>query len=133
MVEEQKVQVEKVLAELDVSQTPRIEVLNKIDLVADGASAMAAALPMGAPGSIAVSGLKRLGLEHLLAAIDAALVADPLIEMRFRIPQSEGAVLAALEAGAVLKEKRFEGNLAYMSARGPESLLSRYRRFRERS
>jgi GTP-binding protein HflX len=93
---------------------------------------MAAALPMGAPGSIAVSGLKRLGLKHLLEAIDAALVADPLIEMRFRIPQSEGAVLAALEAGAVLKEKRFEGNLAYVSARGPESLLSRYRRFRER-
>jgi GTP-binding protein HflX len=133
MVEEQKVQVEKVLAELDVAQTPRIEVLNKIDLVAaDGASSMAAALPMGAPGSIAVSGLKRLGLEHLLAAIDAALVADPLIEVRFRVPQSEGAVLAALEAGAVLKEKRFEGNLAYVTARGPESLLSRYRRFRER-
>jgi GTPase len=133
MVEEQKVQVEKVLAELDVSKTPRIEVLNKIDLMAaDGAASMAAALPMGAPGSIAVSGLKRLGLEHLLAAIDLALVADPLIEMRFRIPQSEGAVLAALEAGAVLKEKRFEGNLAYVSARGPESLLSRYRRFRER-
>jgi GTP-binding protein HflX len=140
MVEEQKIQVEKVLAELDVSKTPRIEVLNKIDLVGaggasatDGTSSMAAALPMGAPGSIAVSGLKKLGLEHLLAAIDAALVADPLIEMRFRIPQSEGAVLAALEAGAVLKEKRFEGNLAYVSARGPESLLGRYRRFRERN
>jgi GTPase len=127
MVEEQKVQVEKVLSELDVAKTPRIEVLNKIDLVVDGH------IPMGSPGSVAVSGLKRLGLDHLLKAIDAALVLDPLIEMRFRIPQSEGAVLAALEAGAVLKEKRFEGNLAYVSARGPESLLSRYSRFRERS
>lgn len=128
MVEEQKIQVEKVLAELDVSRTPRIEVLNKIDLVgADGP------LPMGAPGSIAVSGLKKIGLDHLLTAIDAALVADPLIEVRFRIPQSEGAVLASLEAGAVLAEKRFEGNLAYVSARGPESLLNRYRRFRERT
>ena len=127
MVEEQKAQVEKVLSELDVSKTPRIEVLNKIDLVAaDGH------MPMGAPGSIAVSGLKKLGLENLLAAIDAALVVDPLVEMRFRIPQSEGAVLAALEAGAVLKEKRFEGNLAYVLARGPESLLGRYRRFRAR-
>jgi GTP-binding protein HflX len=127
MSEEQKVQVERVLGELDVAKTPRIEVLNKIDLV-DGH----AAVPMGAPGSVAVSGLKRLGLDHLLTAIDAALVADPLVEMRFKIPQSEGAVLAALEAGAVLREKRFEGNLAYVSARGPESLLSRYRRFQER-
>ncbi len=128
MVEEQKVQVERVLSELDVAATPRIEVLNKIDLVAaDGH------VPMGAPGSVAVSGLKRLGLDNLLEAIDAALVADPLIEMSFRVPQSEGAVLAALEAGAVLKEKRFEGNLAYVSARGPESLLSRFKRFQNRA
>ena len=124
MVEEQKVQVEKVLADLDVTKKPVIEVLNKIDLVPlDGH------VPMGAPGSVAVSGLKKLGLEHLLEAIDAALVVDPLIEVRFRIPQSEGAVLAALEAGAVLEEKRFEGNMAYLAAKGPESLLNRYRRF----
>jgi len=128
MMEEQKIQVERVLAGLDVANTPRIEVLNKIDLVTEDGH-----IPMGAPGSVAVSGLKKLGLKNLLAAIDAALVADPLVEMRFRIPQSEGAILAALEAGAVLKEKRFEGNLAFISARGPESLLSRYKRFEERT
>jgi GTPase len=88
---------------------------------------------MGAPGSIAVSGLKKLGLGHLLAAIDAALVADPLIERKFRLPQSEGAVMAALEAGAIVDEKTFEGNLAYVTARGPASLLNRYRRFWERA
>jgi len=125
-VEEQKTQVEKVLAELDVSKKPVIEVLNKIDLVGDHE-----AMPMGVPGSVAVSGLKKLGLDHLLAAIDAALVVDPLIEMQFRLPQSEGAVLAALEAGAVVEGKRFEGNLAFVTARGPASLLNRFRRFRE--
>src|ERR1700744_251691 len=56
MVEEQKAQVERVLAELDVKETPRIEVLNKIDLL--GAEGH---VPMGAPGSVAVSGLKRMG------------------------------------------------------------------------
>jgi GTP-binding protein HflX len=128
IVEEQKAQVQKVLAELDVSKKPLIEVLNKIDLVPDGDGT-----PMGAPGSVAVSGLKKLGLDHLLEAIDAALVVDPVIEMKFRLPQSEGAVLAALEAGAIVEGKRFEGNLAYVTARGPSSLLNRYRRFRERA
>jgi GTPase len=128
MVDEQKAQVEKVLAELDVSKKPVIEVLNKIDLVSDHG-----VMPMGAPGSIAVSGLKKLGLDNLLAAIDAALVVDPLIEMQFRLPQSEGAVLAALEAGAIVEGKRFEGNLAYVTARGPASLLNRFRRFRDRA
>jgi GTPase len=128
MVDEQKAQVEKVLAELDVSTKPVIEVLNKIDLVSDHWG-----MPMGAPGSIAVSGLKKLGLDNLLAAIDTALVVDPLIEMQFRLPQSEGAILAALEAGAIVEAKRFEGNLAYVTARGPASLLNRFRRFRERA
>jgi GTP-binding protein HflX len=49
--------------------------------------------------------------------------------MELRLPQSEGAVFATLEAGATLTEKRFEGNLAYVTARGPASLLNRYRRF----
>jgi GTP-binding protein HflX len=128
MGDEQKAQVEKVLGELDVTGKPVIEVLNKIDLVQDQH-----AMPMGAPGSIAVSGLRKQGLDHLLAAIDAALVADPLIERKFRLPQSEGAVMAALEAGAIVDEKTFEGNLAYVTARGPASLLNRYRRFWERA
>ena len=125
--DEQKVQVQKVLAELDVSQKPVIEVLNKIDLIEAGET-----IPTGAPGSVAVSGLKKIGLDNLLAAIDRALVADPVIEMNLRLPQSEGAILAALEAGAIVDAKRFEGNLAYISARGPASLLNRYRRFREK-
>ena len=87
---------------------------------------------MGAPGSVAVSGLMKLGLNHLLEAIDAALIEDPVVEVRFRLPQSEGAVMAALEAGAIVEGKRFEGNLAYVTARGPASLLNRFRRFRER-
>jgi GTP-binding protein HflX len=128
MVDEQKAQVQKVLGELDVSKKPVIEVLNKIDLVPESGG-----IPMGAPGSVAVSGLKKTGLDHLLAAIDTALVADPVIEMQLRLPQSEGAILAALEAGAIVEGKRFEGNLAFVTARGPASLLNRFRRFRERA
>ncbi len=127
MGEEQKVQVEKVLGELDVAGKPVIEVMNKVDRMED-------------PGAIrtgervvAVSGLTGFGLEGLLAAIDSALVVDPLVEAEFRMPQSEGGAMAALEAGAVMTEKRFEGNLAYFHAIGPASLIERYRRFRVRT
>jgi GTP-binding protein HflX len=127
MMEEQKAQVEKVLGELDVQGKPVIEVLNKIDLLGPEERAR-----LGAGSGIQVSGLAKIGLQRLLEAIDAALVADPLTEARFRMPQSEGAALAALEAGAVVREKSFAGNLVYLTARGPASLLGRYGRFRER-
>ena len=131
MVDEQKLQVERVLSELEVTGKPVIEVLNKVDLLPPEERAILAATE--GPTRVAVSGLKKLGLQELLAAIDAALVADPLIEMNFRLPQSEGAVMAALEAGAIVEDKRFEGNLAYMTARGPASLLNRFRRFQNRA
>ena len=127
MGDEQKTQVERVLAELDVAKKPLIEVLNKMDLVQNSTI-----LP-AATASIAVSALKREGLDDLLHAIDAALVVDPLIEVQLRLPQSEGSILAALEAGAVIEQKRFEGNLTYLTVRGPASLLNRFRRFRDRS
>jgi GTPase len=107
---------------------PVIEVLNKIDLLP-----VEERERLGGAGSVAVSGLARTGLHELLKAIDRAMVVDPLVEARFRLPQSEGAVLAALEAGAIVEEKRFEGNLVFLTARGPASLLNRYRRFRERA
>ncbi len=127
MMDEQKAQVEKVLGELDVQGKPVIEVLNKIDLLGTEEQAR-----LGAGTAIQVSGLAKIGLQRLLEAIDAALVVDPLTEARFRMPQSEGAALAALEAGALVREKSFAGNLVYLTARGPASLLGRYGRFRER-
>ena len=134
---EQKLQVEKVLGELDVKDKPVIEVMNKIDLLPQEDRARLVDSQVrsgqgGAPVMVAVSGLKKTGLSDLLAAIDEALLADPLVEARFRIPQSEGAVLAALQAGALLREKKFEGNLVVLTARGPASLLGRYARFRLR-
>jgi GTP-binding protein HflX len=132
MVDEQKVQVEQVLGELDVKGKPVIEVMNKIDLLPPEERArLASGQRRGGP--VAVSGLMKMGLNELLAAIDEALLVDPLVEASFRVPQSEGALLAALEAGAVVREKSFEGNLVFLTARGPASLIDRYRRFREKN
>jgi GTP-binding protein HflX len=141
MVDEQKAQVERVLGELNVKGKPVIEVMNKIDLLpadararlAGGASRETRGRPGCAPVAVPVSGLMKTGLNELLAVIDEALMVDPLVVARLRVPQSEGALLAALEAGALVGEKSFEGNLVVLTARGPASLLERYRRFREQS
>lgn len=123
-IEAQKVQVEAVLAELEVRDTATLQVLNKADLLPRGTPV--------APGELLVSARDGEGLDALLAAMDKALVADPLIEAEFRIPQSEGRVLAALERGATLSGQRFAGNLLYLRAVGPISLLGRYRRYQLR-
>ena len=111
-----------------------IDVRNKIDLLPEEARARLAnasgAKKHSGSVEVAVSGLAKLGLDELLTAIDEALVVDPLVEVKLRVPQSEGAVLAALEAGAVVSSKHFEGNLVRLTARGPASLMERFRRFR---
>jgi len=128
MREEHKAEVEKVLGELEVLDKPRIEVLNKVDLLSE--EECAALAGFGKSGAIAASAKERIGLETLLERIDEELLQDPVLEQRFQIPQSEGDVLAALEAGSVIQSREYEGNLVHMVVTGPASLLGRYRRFR---
>jgi GTP-binding protein HflX len=126
--EEQKVQVEKVLAELEALRKPRIEVLNKVDLLsAQDREALAAR------GELLVSARTGEGLEALIEAIDCALISDPVIEAEFCVPQKEGAVLAAMDAGMVVHSKAYEGNLVRLSVSGPASLVGRLREWRVRS
>jgi GTPase len=126
MRDEHKAEVEKVLGELDVLTKPRLEVLNKIDLLGEEERTVLAQDPR----AIAISAKERVGLDALLASIDEELVEDPILEQRLRIPQSEGDALAALEAGGVIRDREYEGNLVRMTVAAPASLLGRYRRFR---
>jgi len=129
LLEEQKEQVESVLAELDARHKPVLQVLNKVDLLPE--PELSNLEQTASLDTILVSGMRRTGLDSLLEAIDRSLVTDPLVDAALCIPQSQGAVIAALEAGAVLSRKQFEGNLVRMQVRGPASLIARYRRFRE--
>ncbi len=157
--DEQKSQVEKVLGELDSLAKPRIEVLNKIDLLpADeraalldrtnpspkSQSAEATSSVFGSMGgkainpiaaenlAVAVSAITGEGIPSLLEAIDAALHSDPVIDAVLRVPQHEGAALAAIEAGMVVHSRAYEGNLVHLKVSGPASLVGRMRRFRQR-
>ena len=125
--EEQKSQVEKVLGELEALAKPRIEVLNKIDLLGEHERQ-----GLASRGEVMVSARTGEGMAALLEAIDAALHSDPLIEAEFRIPQQEGAVLAAIEAGMVIHSREYEGNLVHLQVTGPASLVGRLARYRLR-
>jgi GTP-binding protein HflX len=129
--EEQKSQVEKVLDELDCLAKPRIEVLNKIDLLGEHERQGLLGRSQSS-GEVAVSARTGEGMDALLAAIDHALHSDPLVEAEFRVPQQEGAVLAAIEAGMVVHSREYEGNLVRLAVRGPASLVGRLRQYRLR-
>jgi GTP-binding protein HflX len=131
MMDEQKAQVEKVLAELDVASPPTQQVLNNIDLLPELERADLKRFPES--NTVAVSAHTDEGLDALVNAIEerigGAAAVDPTATANFRIPQREGRTIAALEAGCFLENKRFEGNLIFFTAHGPTSLLQRYRRF----
>jgi GTP-binding protein HflX len=71
-------------------------------------------------------------MDALLEAIDRALHTDPVLSAELRVPQQEGAVLAAIEAGMVVHSRRYEGNLVLLTVSGPASLLGRLRSYRLR-
>ncbi len=135
---EQKAQVEKVLGELGSLSKPRIEVLNKIDLLPEDervALLSRASHTDASPKSethVAVSAVTGEGIPALLTAIDAALHSDPIVDAELRIPQNEGAVLAAIDAGMIVHSREYEGNLVRLNVSGPTSLIGRMRRFRQR-
>jgi len=134
--EEQKLQVEKVLDELEVLGKPRIEVLNKIDLLSEhereGLLARGGEGNLGSGGEVAVSARTGEGMEALLKAIDQALHSDPVIEAELRVPQQEGAALAAIEAGMIVHSRQYEGNIVRLTVSGPASILGRLRQYRLR-
>jgi GTP-binding protein HflX len=138
--EEQKSQVEKVLGELDSLSKPRIEVFNKIDLLPEDERAAllfrtnSGPKDKSAPGAaVALSALTGEGIPALLEALDNALHSDPIVDAELRVPQQEGAVLAAIEAGMIVHVREYEGNLVRLSVSGPASLVGRMRRFRARN
>jgi GTP-binding protein HflX len=131
--EEQKAQVEKVLGELNALAKPRVEVLNKTDLLdAPQREGIASRATTQSGSEVLVSARTGEGIDALLAAIDETLFSDPLIEAELKVPQKEGAALAAIEAGMVVRNRSYEGNLVHLSVAGPASLLGRFREYKSR-
>jgi GTP-binding protein HflX len=122
---EQRTQVEKVLRELEVQHKPVLRVMNKLDLLSPEKRA---ALRKD-DGSIHVSALKGDGLPALLEKIDELLTEDPVERLKLRVPQSEGRVLAQIEAKTKILSREFRGEEVHLEVQGPQSYLRELRRF----
>ena len=127
---EQDAQVEIVLKELEAEKKPRLRVMNKVDLideeVAEGLIADAAR-----PGSnlVYVSAVEGTGLEALLERIDKMIEEDQVSRVHLRIPQSEGKLLALLEAKARIYSREYKDGAVELEAEAPESVVRRVRKF----
>ena len=124
---EQREQVEKVLAELDAQHKPAIRVLNKVDLLS---KVEREALP-SSDKEVPVSAIKGDGLGALLAQIDAVLMADPIDRIDVCVPQSEGKLLAMIEARGNILERDYQRDHVHLVIEGPRSLLRHLEPFRE--
>ncbi len=118
---------------MNLSAKPTIEVLNKTDLLSDEERAGLLARAQSTARDPGIGAIWRWRLTEILRAIDAALHTDPLVEADFVVPQDEGGVLAAIEAGTTIKSRQYEGNNVRLSVTGPASLLGRMSRFRVRN
>jgi GTP-binding protein HflX len=113
-------EVESVLRELGAENTPRIHVMNKIDLLPPAQGAKLSEPESGS--TIPVSALSGVGLNLLLQRIDSTLVTDPLMRIRLRVPQSKGKTLALLEARAHILQREYRDGVVEISADVPESV-----------
>jgi GTP-binding protein HflX len=122
---EQQAQVEKVLKELEAQNKPVLRVMNKVDLLPENQRATVRENHEIVP----VSALNGIGLTTLLQKIDDLLTDDPIVIMHLRVPQTEGKVLAQIEAQTHILSRSFRAGNVHMEVQGPESYLRTLERF----
>jgi GTPase len=123
--QEQQQQVEHVLDELGVRDTVTIRVLNKIDLMPE----VRRKTLRNGPSVAYVSAAKKMGLDELLTMIDDRLQVDAIRRMKIRVPQTEGRLLALIEARARVAKRAYRDSAVQMEVDAPESLARSLEKF----
>ncbi len=118
---EQDAQVERVLKELEADGKPRLRVLNKIDLVPEPEALRAD------PSTVQVSAIRRFGIDVLLDRIDEMLSDDRVSRVHLRIPQSEGKMLALLEARSRIHSRNYLDGVVDLETEAPASVIRKVR------
>jgi GTP-binding protein HflX len=122
---EQQLQVEEVLRELESQDKPRLYVMNKADLLPEKKRDSL----RDSDSVVHVSAAKGTGLDKLLELIDAKISEDPVQRVRLHVPQSEGKVLATLDAKSVVFSREYRDGHVELDVQAPESVLRRMKGF----
>jgi len=122
-MEEREAAVESVLREIGAADRPRVQVLNKIDLVPP---ARATGLQAARPDAVLVSADTGAGLDELAATLIRRLALAPQrVRLRFRSRDARG-IAGVYAAGRVVGHEVL-GDEVTLEADIPERLLERYR------
>jgi len=111
---EQDAQVEIVLKELEAD----VEIADEL---------VRGALPDA--NTVYVSAAEGIGLDRLLARIDAMIEEDPVSRVRVRVPQKEGKTLAMLEAKARIYSRKYKDGAVELEVEAPASVVRKVREF----
>jgi GTP-binding protein HflX len=125
---EQDAQVEIVLKELDAEKTPRLRVMNKVDLLdVEVAQSLQDDALRDHSNTVYVSAAEGTGLDRLLAHIDAMIEEDRVSRVHLRVPQKEGKTLAMLEAKTRIYSRAYRDGAVELELEAPESVVRRIR------
>jgi GTP-binding protein HflX len=116
---EQDAEVEKVLAQLELSDRPRLHVFNKIDRL-DSATRDAMST---SNGNVYVSALAGTGLDDLLRRVDEMMPVDPIKRLRFSLPLADGRKLALVHGLGRVLHSEVQDSTMLIDAEVPESLV----------
>lgn len=129
-------QVLEVLRALESDASPRVLVLNKVDLLPEGVEAETAAARLLGEGAeavktraAAISAQSGEGIPRLLELIDEILAGEKTSMVRFRIPAADGAAINLVHERAQVHEVVYKEEYCLMTAYAPESLRRRLREF----
>lgn len=118
---EQDAEVEKVLAQLGMSEHARLHVFNKVDLLdTDARRALSAS-----NGNVYVSALEGVGLDDLLRRVDESMAVDPIRRLRFSVPLADGRTLALVHGLGRILQSELRDSRMFIDAEVPESLVRR--------
>jgi GTP-binding protein HflX len=124
---EQDAQVEIVLKELEAEKKPRLRVMNKVDLLdLEVAESLVNGAVLDAK-TVYVSAKEGIGLDRLLARIDAMIEEDPVSRVHLRVPQKEGKTLAMLEAKARIYSRAYKDGAVQLEVEAPASVVRKVR------
>lgn len=127
---EQDAQVEIVLKELEAEKKPRIRVMNKVDLIDEEvAQGLIADAARAGSKTVYVSAVDGTGLDLLRERVDKMVEEDQVSRVHLRLPQSEGKLLALLEARARIYSREYKDGAVEMEAEAPESVVRKVRAF----